>query len=405
ASAKEVRCDERVKTVNLIGVVSEVDPVALTTCFHEQTAAIIKKYRFDRHPQLEVNGLLAIRGGNTDLKIKFRAPGSAHYVLWDEDYTIQLPAGELHFKGKQLGYAVTGLLFGQEMACRGTTDLTPEAREYTVAFQGGSFPYNVFGKPLPFERVTADVVCKKGLANFNMGARLFGGSFSMKGKINDSLKQPAYEGELRMNSLSFKRFARVYSPDNDTEGDLTGHFIFNGRLGDWRTLRGQGALIILNGNLYAVPILGPLTPLIGAMLPKPISGYNLAKDADCTFQVADGFVRTNDFEALTGVFRLVAKGQIDFLEDRIKFEAQAKFRGLPGLVLFPVSEILEYVGEGSAGQPLWRPRYFSATQEKEKFRKPGEAPESSNTGATIPKAIPVGPRVQKAPATSSRKGP
>ncbi|MEZ0387084.1 MAG: hypothetical protein ACAI34_08465, partial [Verrucomicrobium sp.] len=30
ASAKEVRCDERVKTVNLIGVVSEVDPVALT---------------------------------------------------------------------------------------------------------------------------------------------------------------------------------------------------------------------------------------------------------------------------------------------------------------------------------------------------------------------------------------
>ncbi|WP_075088531.1 hypothetical protein [Verrucomicrobium spinosum] len=143
----------------------------------------------------------------------------------------------------------------------------------------------------------------------------------------------------------------MYSPSNDTEGDLTGHFIFSGKLGDWRTLKGRGALIILNGNLYAVPILGPLTPLIGALLPRPMSGYNLAKEADCTFQVADGFVRTDDLEALTGVFRLVSKGQVDFLEDRIKFEAQVKFRGLPGWCFSQSARFLSTWEKAAWGSP------------------------------------------------------
>jgi hypothetical protein len=88
------------------------------------------------------------------------------------------------------------------------------------------------------------------------------------------------------------------------------------------------------------------------------------------------------------VFRLVSKGKVDFLEDRIQFEAQAKFRGLPGLVLFPVSEILEYVGEGSVGTPLWRPRYFSGSREKSEFRKPGETPEPDPEAAPPPKETP-----------------
>ncbi|MEZ0276921.1 MAG: hypothetical protein ACAH88_18575, partial [Roseimicrobium sp.] len=108
----------------------------------------------------------------------------------------------------------------------------------------------------------------------------------------------------------------------------------------------------------------------------PIKGYNIAKDADCTFTVADGFASTQDFEALTGVFRLVVGGKVDFLEDRVQLEAKAKVRGLPGLVLFPVSEILEYAGEGSVGSPEWRPKYFSGSREKEQFRRSNEAPEN-----------------------------
>jgi hypothetical protein len=115
------------------------------------------------------------------------------------------------------------------------------------------------------------------------------------------------------------------------------------------------------------------------MLPRPIKGYNIAKEGDCSFTVADGFAATDDFEALTGVFRLVVTGKVDFLEDRVQLEAKAKARGLPGLVLFPVSEILEYVGEGSVGSPEWRPKYFSGSKEKDGFRRTGEAPQMNES--------------------------
>jgi hypothetical protein len=200
------------------------------------------------------------------------------------------------------------------------------------------------------------------------------GRYKLRGKLDDNREPQPYSGELRVDAISLNKFARAYSPKEASEGDLTGHLEFSGRLGDWRTLQGKGAVVILNGNLYAVPILGPLTPMLGAVLPRPIKGYNIAKEADCTFTVADGFVGTDDFEALTGVFRLVVNGKVDFLEDRIQFEAKAKVRGLPGLVLFPVSEILEYVGEGSVGSPNWRPKYFSGSRERDEFRRSGEAP-------------------------------
>lgn len=377
AIAKRVDCDDIQRTVRLTNVVSTVDPVALSSCFAPKTAANIAKYRFDRHPEVELDGLIGITGG-TDLKVKFRSEGTAHYELWDEDYVISRPVGELHFAGPLLTYDVKGGLFGQAMACKGTADIAPDSDDYTVDLRAEYFPYEVFGKPLPFENLRATIVCKDGLVDFDTHSDLLNGRYRLKGKLDENRRPQPYSGELRIEAVSLNRFARVYAPKETSEGDLTGHLTFTGKLGDWKTLKGSGAIVILNGNLYAVPLLGPLTPLLGAVLPRPIKGYNIAKEADCTITVADGFASTEDFEALTGVFRLVVGGRVDFLEDRIQLEAQAKFRGLPGLVLFPVSEILEYVGEGTVGTPLWRPKYFSGSREREAFRR--EEP---------PKALPV----------------
>ncbi|HSI63221.1 MAG TPA: AsmA-like C-terminal region-containing protein [Candidatus Saccharimonadia bacterium] len=374
ATAKHVVCNDIERTVSLSGVASTVDPVALTSCFVPKTAEIIAKYRFDKHPEVDLEGIIGATGG-TDLQVKFRSEGTAHYTLFGEDYVISRPAGDLHFAGPTLTYDVSGRVFGEGMACKGTADLRPEVKNYTVDLRMDSFPYEVFGKPLPFENLKAAVVCKNGQVEFDTQSNLLDGRYKLKGKVDATRDPQTYSGELRVDAISLNKFARAYSPKEASEGDLTGHLQFAGKLGDWRTLRGNGALVILNGNLYAVPILGPLTPLLGAMLPRPIKGYNIAKEADCTFTVADGFAATEDFEALTGVFRLVVTGKVDFLEDRIQLEAKAKARGLPGLVLFPVSEILEYVGEGSVGTPAWRPKYFSGSREKEEFRRTGEAPQ------------------------------
>lgn len=381
AVGKEVRCDAANHTVTLSSVSADVDPVALVNCFSPKVAEIIAHYRFDETPQVAVDGIIYTRSPGTDLAVKFTSVGEAHYALWKEDYVIKRPTGSLHFKDGQIMFDVAGASFGRPLACQGEATLVSDTRNYTVHLNAGSFPYEVFGKDLPFEQVRADVVCRANVVDFNVKARAFGGNFSMKGMLDDRVKGQPYKGEMQIGGVEFKKFAHVYSPENDTEGDLTGFLKFSGRLDDWKALKGSGALTMLNGNLYAVPILGPLTPLLGALLPRPIAGYNLAKEADCTFTVADGFITTDNIEALTGVFRLVSKGTIDFVEDRIQFEAQAKLRGLPGLVFFPVSEILEYIAEGSVGNPVWRPRYFSSSKEKKEFRKADEAPEAATMGA------------------------
>ena len=258
------------------------------------------------------------------------------------------------------------------MNCKGGAELGEGASDYNVDFKAGSFSYSVFAKMLPFEKVVVKVTCKKGLADFDVKASVLDGEFSFRGKFDDRKEPLGYSGDLRISSVNFRKFANVYSPGYDTEGDITAHAAFTGKLGDWKTLKGKGEIVILNGNLYAIPILGPLTPLLGALLPTPIGGFNVAKDADATFTLADGFARTDDLVASTKVFHISSKGQVDYLEDRIQFYAQVKFGKLLGMVLFPVSKILEYTGEGTVGDPKWRPRFFSTGSEKVPFRKSDE---------------------------------
>lgn len=404
-SARQIDWDDSAHTVRFVGLVSDMNPVAVVGCFARPTADVIARYRFDKHPHAEVEGLLSLNGQGTDLRVKFRGEGVGHYLLWGEDYTITKPIGDLTFKGSKLTYDVRGGAFGKEMICKGDVDLSDGANDYTVDLRAGSFPYLIFSKYLPFEKLRVTVQCRKGLADFNIKANLLEGDFELRGKMDGRREPQPFSGELRINAVSFKKFAQVYSPEFETGGDFTGHAEFTGIIGDWKKLKGKGAIVILNSNLYAVPILGPLTQVIGALLPSPVKGFNVAKEADATFTLADGFATTNDLVASTKVFTITANGKIDYLEDRIDFNAQVKFWKILGIVLFPVSKILEYNGEGSVGEPVWRPRFFSGSNEKTPFRRQDQ--DARPEALAIPKALPLQPdgasaRPSKPPVRTGR---
>lgn len=270
-----------------------------------------------------------------------------------------------------LGFDVKGRLFGDTLHVKGTVDLAPDVRDYEVSVSAGRFPYEVFGKKLSFNDVKAGVKSRGGGTRFDIAAGVLDGGMTLKGILNENREPNPYEGELRLNSINFQRFAQVYSPGNESEGDITGHFKFTGRMDDWQALKGGGALYILNGNLLALPVLGPLTPVIGAILPAPIKGYNVAKEAGCTYDVADGFIVTKDVEALTSAFRINSSGNIDFIRDDIDFNAEVSVRGLTGLVLLPVTKLLAYKGTGTVGDARWSPRIFG-TRNKDDRKPPSE---------------------------------
>jgi len=365
-----VNDDDSEKWLRLVNVHALADAAGIVRAFAPKVADQIGRYRFSAGTDVTANGVIGYKGNPqlNNYKVSFKNPvGGAHYVLWDEDYPINAPNGEVHIVGSMLNFDFNGRLFGDTMHAKGAVNLTPGVSGYDVVVQAGRFPYSIFGKKLPFEEVRAEVHNREGLSRIDIAADVLGGDMTLKGILNDNREPNAYEGELRMNALSFHKFAQVYSPGNESVGDISGHFKFTGRMNDWKTLKGGGALIIVNGNLLALPVLGPLTPIIGAILPSPIKGYNVAKKADCTFDVSDGFIVTDNVEAESSAFRIVSRGNIDFIRDDIDFNAEVRMRGL-GILLFPVTQLLAYQGSGTLKDTHWSPRIFGGGNKDE--RKP-----------------------------------
>ncbi len=443
AEVDEVEVDNLEKWVRLSGVRAQCDPVPVLRSFAPQVSEPVAAYRLPATTVVNVDGVFGWQSPEkNDCKVTFAAAaGNGVYRLWEKDYLVTAPQGELHFLKDNLDFDVRGRLFGGAMQAKGRADLSKERDEFAVTVRAEVFEHAFFGRNLKFEKGIAAVGGKDGEITFNVSgrvldsamtvkgrsnnkpprdeldldltlerlrwevfgkdldflaakaavngrggeytfeaaAKLMGGQFEANGRTDTRPERDLYAAELKVNSLSFAEFARTYAPNYETEGDLTGHFQFEGVEGDAKALRGKGVAIILNGNLYAVPILGPLTPLLGGFLPAPIKGYNVAKEANCTFTVADGHVYTDNIEALTAAFRLVAKGNANFIEDKVAFDAQARIRGLPGIVLRPVSELLEYQARGSIGDPQWKPRLFNlgggaAATEAETTGMPADAP-------------------------------
>lgn len=262
-------------------------------------------------------------------------------------------------------FDISGQVLGGPMNAKGTVSVEKERDAFAVVVKAAKFPYSVFEKPMPFEKMTADVKGARDTIQFDIRAALLGGSFSLKGKLDESRTPNPHQGELRLESVNLQKFARIYSPESSTQGDITGHFRFTGRQDDWKALKGEGAAIILNGNLYSVPVLGPLTPLLDNFLPGKIKDYNVATEANCTFQVSDGRIKTTNFEALTSLFKLASSGSIHFIQDEVDLTAQVRMRGLPGIVLRPFSELLEYRGTGTVKDTKWTPAILNPAQRNE----------------------------------------
>lgn len=376
AEAAHVEVDDVAKSVKLEGTKSGIDPVGLVGVFAPKTADVIEKYRLPNTTRAEISGTIFHKDPTkSDFLVKFSHPtGTGRYSLFNEDYIIRSPTGELNFKGMDLNFDVSGSLFGGPMNAKGRVNLRPESDDFNVVVTAAKFPYEVFSKDMPFEKVRADVFERGKGVNFDVQAAVMGGNFTLNGSTAGARNPQSYSGEMQMKNISLPKFAEIYWKGNDSQGDATGYFKFTGELNNWKALKGTGALTILNGNLYSIPIVGMLAPVLGTILPKQIAGYNIAKEADCTFSVANGFLMTKDFEALTSTFKILLDGSIDFINDQLNMNAQVRVRGLPGIVFLPFSELLEYKGTGDTSNPKWEAKLLRGVSQSDRASRPGNDP-------------------------------
>ena len=121
---------------------------------------------------------------------------------------------------------------------------------------------------------------------------------------------------------------------------------------DVRTLRGEGDVSITEGNVFAIPFLGPFSEILNKIVPG--MGISRARNATATFTLGDGILTNKDLTIVGNGFSMFGGGRIWFTEDKLDFDIRINARGLPGVLLFPVSKLLEYRANSRFTKPDWR---------------------------------------------------
>ncbi len=217
----------------------------------------------------------------------------------------------------------------------------------------GGMDYVFLGKTLPFDRVSAGLLfTNERLQITDLRADLFAGTLGGNADISLARNNPKYRATLSMRDINFPRLTDLYFNYKTSQGLLRGTYEFNGLGNDWRTMRGKGKIQVSNGDVFAIPIFGPLSGILNKIVPG--SGYSIARDASADFKVENGIIHTDDFEAAGALFSMLGNGDIHFLDDKLDFNVRLNMKG-PGILLTPMYKLFEYAGTGSLKKPDWHP--------------------------------------------------
>jgi len=216
--------------------------------------------------------------------------------------------------------------------------------------------YVFLGKTLPFDRVSARLLFTNDrLQISDVRADLLAGTLRGNTDISLAHNDPKYRATLSVNEINFPQLTDLYYDYKTAQGLLRGNYDFSGTGSDWRTMRGSGKVEVSNGDVFAIPIFGPLSGILNKIVPG--SGYSIARNAAADFKVENGIIHTDDFEAAGALFSMLGHGDIHFLDDKLDFNLRLDMKG-PGVLLMPMYKLFEYAGEGSLKKPDWHPKRF-----------------------------------------------
>ena len=275
-------------------VKATVFPVEVAQWIDPDLVQDVKPYRFGKRPPvLHIDGTLDPRKGGTHtrLTVNAEAPGGMDYTFVKK---------ELHFD------TMKGRLF-----------FTDESLKLT-----------------------------------NVRGDLFGGTLTADGDISTLKSKPGESLTVRVAGVEFSKLSKLYFGFDDSKGKMDASIAFTCKGDDARTLRGDGEVSVTEGNVFAIPFLGPFSEILNKIVPG--MGISRARKATGTFTLGDGILTNKDLVIEGNGFSMYGGGRIWFIDDKIDFDIRINARGLPGVLLFPVSKLLEYRTNSRFTKPDWR---------------------------------------------------
>ena len=222
----------------------------------------------------------------------------------------------------------------------------------------GGMDYVFLKRNLPFQSIAGQVVFTEDRLSLNeVRGEIFGGE--AKGALNLTLgRVKDYTASLDWKDLDFARVTKLYFDYDTSKGQMSGWYHFNGVSDDARTLNGAGTLDIERGNVFAIPFMGPLSTILGKVMPG--LGYDEAHQASAPFVTREGKIFTDKLDVKGLGFSLFGGGWLGYMDNTMDFRIRMNARGLPGAVLRPVSNLFEYRSQGPLDKPMWRPSVLAA---------------------------------------------
>jgi len=215
--------------------------------------------------------------------------------------------------------------------------------------------YDLLGKTLRFGKTSArvNVVGTKVNANVRRAA-LMGGDMALKAIVSIDEKDPTFGAEVKLSRVNFAQLTKLYFDYDDSKGVLGGTYKFDARMGRENLMTGRGSIRVEDGNVFAIPVLGPFSEILGTLLPGV--GYQTARLAAADFTVGDEVIHTKNLVIEGAGFSMFGAGDIHFMTSRLDMSMRINARGIPGIVFYPVSKLFEYISTGTVADPAWRPK-------------------------------------------------
>jgi AsmA-like C-terminal region len=280
--------------VRLDGVRSNIDPPDVLMWVDPRVAKTVAVYRFRTPPDVRADGVAHMKDPTrNDLRIEVDAPGGLTYSLLNKD-----------------------LVFGDVGA--------------TVLLKG--------------QRVLADV----------SRATLYGGDVAVNAKVSTDPGNPTFSADVTAESVDFPSLTKLYFGYAKSEGAMSGKYSFDADLKNPSAMQGRGSIRVENGHVMSIPLFGPLSVIMGTIIPG--AGHEGARLATMDFTIGEQHIRTKNLDIQGSGFELFGDGSVAFPSGRLDLTVRINAKGIPGIVLFPVSKLFEYVSVGTMSDPQWRPK-------------------------------------------------
>jgi AsmA-like C-terminal region len=220
----------------------------------------------------------------------------------------------------------------------------------------GGMDYTFIEKVLPFDRIAGQLLFTDDrLQILGLRATLFSGDLTGSADISLAKNDRHYTAKIAVAKADFPSLTDLYFKYKTSQGNLSGRFDFAGMGSDARFLKGEGLVKVTDGNVFAIPVFGPLSELVSKMFAGV--GYSVAREATAPFTIKEGVIHTDKLRVNGKLFAMLGHGDIDFLRNKLDFDVRIDAAG-PGAVLTPLYKLFEYHGEGSLTKPIWRPKRF-----------------------------------------------